>query len=387
MTSVGEWVRGARPWTLAMGASPVVIGAAASWNRVMKGVWGGAMAHAACPIAGGRPRTGLASGQGVCVTSPAWFLAVAALCLVASLALQVAANYLNDYFDGVRGVDEGRNGIAAAGGGVVEAVGGVGSGSDGSTRAVAPSRLVASGIRPRSVLKAGVVALVIAAASGLAVVVLTGHVLLLVVGALSALAAWAYTGGRNPYGYRGWGEAMAFLFFGPVACVGTQWALMGGLGSVAGLDPSSVIMSLVPGCCSACLMMVNNLRDLPSDAEAGKRTLMVHLGRRRGTRLFSLSMAVAVVPPVLFLWSLQPWSRMGETDCGVTSDGLRSCLPSSPSVPLTWTVVACAVMLAVAGIAAAITVRGRHWRPALRLCSAVAVLSCIVVSLTAVAMA
>lgn len=388
MASIGGWIQGARPWTLTMGASPVVIGASVSWNRVMTDVQGGSVTHAACPVVGGRSRTLLVPGQDVCVTSSAWFLAVAALCLVVSLALQIAANYLNDYFDGVRGVDEGRNGIATAGAGGVGGAGvRGGGGSVASTRPVVPSRLVASGIRPRSVLKAGVVALAVAAVAGLAVVVLTGHASLLVVGALSVPAAWAYTGGRRPYGYRGWGEAMSFLFFGPVACVGTQWALMGGLGSVAGLDPSSVVLSLVPGCCSACLMMVNNLRDLPSDAASGKRTLMVRLGRRRGARLFSLSMAVVVVLPILFLCSREPWSRMGETDCGVASDGVRSCLQPGPSVPLTWTIVVCAGLLAVAGAASVAMVRGRRWLESFRLCSVVAVLSCLLVSLTAVALA
>lgn len=361
--TVRDWLRGARPWTLVMGASPVVVGAAASWPRVMRGVWGGDMVHVPCPVVGGRPVPRASAGEGVCVTSTGWFLAVVLLCLVVSVGLQIAANFLNDYADGVRGVDRDR--------GVPDA-----------SSAGAPVRLVASGTSPRFVLHAALSAVAVAALAGITVVVLTGHMLLFVVGALCAIMAWAYSGGRRPGAYRGWGEAMAFLFFGPVACVGTQWALMGGLGSVGGIDPSSVMLSIVPGCCSACLMMVNNLRDRESDGAMGKRTLMVRMGEDQGAVLFALSMAVATVVPVLLFALTRPWSRLGLTSCGVTSSGDRACSGPSPAVTVGfWLMSVLLVALLSQAIAGVVAVRRRLWRRAFLLCVGVSASSALVLSL------
>lgn len=349
-----------------MGASPVVIGAASVWPRVMRGVWGGQMSHSPCPVTGGRPVPNTAVGEGVCITSTTWFLTVAVLCLVVAIGLQVASNFFNDYADGVRGTDEGR---------AARDVSPVG----------APSRLVASGTNPRSVLRAALSAVVVAVMAGVAVVVLTGHVVLLVVGALSAIVAWKYSGGRRPWSHRGWGEGMAFLFYGPIACVGTQWALMGGLGSLGGLDPSNVILSIVPGCCAACLMMVNNLRDRRSDEAVGKRTLMVRMGEGRGCVLFTVSMAVTVVVPLMVFESLELWARLDETECGTTSVGATVCTgPSLMFVAGFWLALVLLVVLLAQAIACAIVVRRALWRRAFLLCVGVSASSTLVLALCAI---
>ena len=171
-----------------------------------------------------------------------WRVAVA---LVVSLALQVGVNYANDYSDGVRGTDDAR---------------------------VGPVRLVASGLRPAAAVKrAAFEAFGVAAVAGLALAATTSW-WLLVVGVAAIAAAWFYTGGPRPYGYAGLGELFVFLFFGLVATVGTTYVAVE---RVTGL---SVVMGAGAGCLACALLVVNNLRDIPSDTLAGKRTLAVRLG-------------------------------------------------------------------------------------------------------------
>jgi len=149
-------------------------------------------------IAGARPRTLPAAVAPVAVGTGAaevtrWWAGV--LALVVSLALQVAVNYANDYSDGVRGTDAAR---------------------------VGPFRLVGSGAAsPAAVRAAALGAFGVAAAAGLVLVMLTRAWGLLAVGAVCILAAWYYTGGSRPYGYRGLGEVAVFVFFGLVAVSGT----------------------------------------------------------------------------------------------------------------------------------------------------------------------
>jgi 1,4-dihydroxy-2-naphthoate octaprenyltransferase len=210
-------------------------------------------------VIGARPRTLPAAFVPVLVGAAcaigeggiSWWRVVAAL--VVSLALQVGVNYANDYSDGVRGTDSAR---------------------------VGPVRLVASGLAdPRAVKRAAFVAFGVAALVGVALAADTTW-WLLAVGVACIAAAWGYTGGPSPYGYLGLGEVFVFVFFGLVATVGTTYVAVERVTSLA----------LVAGCgvgCFACaLLVVNNLRDIPSDAAAGKRTLAVRLGDPRTRSLF-----------------------------------------------------------------------------------------------------
>lgn len=173
--------------------------------------------------------------------------------LVVAVALQVATNYANDYSDGVRGTDDAR---------------------------VGPVRLVASGLRPAAAVKrAAFVAFGVAGAAGLALAVAAGW-WLLVVGGASIAAGWFYTGGPRPYGYAGFGELFVFVFFGLVATAGTAYVQLEHFTALAWLAAVPV------GLLAVALLVVNNLRDIPGDTMAGKRTLAVRVGASRTRLLF-----------------------------------------------------------------------------------------------------
>ena len=223
-------------------------------------------------IAGARPKTlpaaivPVAVGLAAAAGSPdvRWWLGAPAL--VVSLALQVGVNYANDYSDGIRGTDEQR---------------------------VGPLRLVGSGlVAPRKVKMAAFAAFGVAAVAGLVIAVATSP-WLLAVGVVAIAAAWFYTGGKNPYGYIGLGEVFVFVFFGLVATVGSTFAVSEQLPSLAWLA------SVPVGCLACALLVVNNLRDIPTDVVAGKKTLAVRLGDPRTRSLYMVLCVVALVFVVL----------------------------------------------------------------------------------------
>lgn len=202
--------------------------------------------------------------------SVVWWRAGAAL--VVALALQIATNYANDYSDGVRGTDRDR---------------------------VGPVRLVGSGlVAPRRVLAAVSISFAVAGVAGLALTIAVGPELL-VVGVVSMLAGWFYTGGSRPYGYHGFGELFVFVFFGLVATVGTFYVQVGEVTARAVLAGAGV------GALACALLVVNNLRDIPTDRASAKRTLAVRIGDR-ATRV---SYVVLVVGAFAVVAGLAPGSR------------------------------------------------------------------------------
>jgi len=205
----------------------------------------------------------VAVGAAAAVGEPAdivWWRVVAAL--VVSLALQVGVNYANDYSDGVRGTDDVR---------------------------VGPTRLVAGGLAtPVSVKRAAMIAFGIAAAFGLAIALSTS-LWLLAVGAAAIAAGWFYTGGPRPYGFMGLGEVFVFVFFGLVATAGTTYA------AVESVTALSLVMGAAVGSLACALLVINNLRDIPTDREVGKRTLAVRLGDRRTRWFYVVLIAAAFV--------------------------------------------------------------------------------------------
>jgi 1,4-dihydroxy-2-naphthoate polyprenyltransferase len=230
-------------------------------------------------VLGARPRTlpaavvpvALGAGVAVGVGHPVWWRAL--LALVVSLALQIGVNYANDYSDGIRGTDEQR---------------------------VGPLRLVAGGLAsPAAVKRAAFIAFGAAAAAGLVLAIATSWWLLLV-GAISILAAWGYTGGPKPYGYLGLGELFVFVFFGLVATAGTTYVISERLPSLAW------IAGCIAGCLSCALLVVNNLRDIPTDRLAGKRTLAVRLGDGPTRLLYQALLMAAFVLVVLAGWQRPP---------------------------------------------------------------------------------
>jgi 1,4-dihydroxy-2-naphthoate polyprenyltransferase len=235
-------------------------------------------------IAGARPRTlpaavaPVLAGTGVAayVDDAVWWKAL--LALVVSLALQVGVNYANDYSDGIRGTDAER---------------------------VGPMRLVGSGAAtPGAVKAAAFAAFGVAAVAGLVLAATTAW-WLVAVGAVCVVAAWTYTGGDKPYGYLGLGEVMVFVFFGLVAVVGTtfvqtqQWewpALYAGVGI---------------GALACAILVANNLRDIPTDIPAGKRTLAVRLGGERTRYLYAFLVLAAAAAVVAVAAATTWWVLVG----------------------------------------------------------------------------
>jgi len=230
-------------------------------------------------VAGARPRTLPAAvvpvvvGSGVAAGYDRFSAWRAALALIVALALQVGVNYANDYSDGVRGTDEVR---------------------------VGPVRLVASGLaRTRQVLAAAIACFAVAGVAGLVLAAVTSWWLLLV-GAAALAAAWFYTGGSRPYGYRGLGEVSVFVFFGLVAVAGTAYV------QIRTLDWLAVVAAAPVGLLACALLVINNLRDIPTDRQTGKRTLAVVLGDQRTRALyigcilipFCVAAALAPVAPL-----------------------------------------------------------------------------------------
>lgn len=240
MASPAEWVAGARPRTLPAAATPVIVG----------------------------------SGAAAQVDGFAFWPAL--LALGVALALQVGVNYANDYSDGIRGTDVDR---------------------------VGPARLTASGAaRAGEVRAAAFGAFGVAAVLGLWLCAVSGHWWLLAVGALAILAGWYYTGGRNPYGYRGLGEVGVFVFFGLVATLGTTYT------QSDVVTWPALVGAVAVGLLACAILMVNNLRDIPTDVVAGKRTLAVRLGDWRARRVFAamiwLPLLLAVVCAFAAPWAL-----------------------------------------------------------------------------------
>jgi 1,4-dihydroxy-2-naphthoate octaprenyltransferase len=224
VATLAQWVEGARPRTLPTALSPVIAG------------------------------TGAAIGNGVVAPG------MALLALIVAVSLMIGVNYANDYSDGIRGTDDER---------------------------VGPVRLVGSNLAtPSTVRAAAFVAFAVAGLAGLTLISLSQQWWLIAVGAACIAAAWFYTGGKHPYGYRALGELAVFAFFGVAAVAGTAFVEMRRVSWLA-------LAAAIPvGLLACALLVVNNLRDIPADAVAGKRTLAVVLGDTRTRWLYVACLAL-----------------------------------------------------------------------------------------------
>jgi 1,4-dihydroxy-2-naphthoate octaprenyltransferase len=230
------------------------------------------MTSAAQWLEGARPRTLPAAvapvlvGSGAAAAADGFSAGRAVLALVVALALQVGVNYANDYSDGVRGTDEHR---------------------------VGPLRLVGSGVAaPAAVRTAALACFGVAAVAGSVLSALASW-WLLVVGAVAIAAAWAYTGTTRPYGYRGLGEVSVFVFFGLVAVLGTTYV------QAERLTWASLAGGVGCGALACAILVTNNLRDIPTDEDVGKRTLAVVLGDRRTRTLYPALVVIAFAAAVV----------------------------------------------------------------------------------------
>jgi 1,4-dihydroxy-2-naphthoate octaprenyltransferase len=237
-------------------------------------------------ILGARPRTLPAAIAPVVVATALvgadFNLLRAALALKVAVWLQIGVNFANDYSDGVKGTDADR---------------------------VGPIRLVASEMATaKSVKAAAFISFAIASIAGAWLALLTSP-LLIAVGVLSIAAAWGYTGGKNPYGYKGLGELSVFLFFGVIATMGTYYA------QTDELTLLSFIVSIPMGALSCAILAINNLRDRPKDALVGKLTVAVRIGDRNARLMFvslllvaHLAVIVTLIPTTLLTLLALPMS-------------------------------------------------------------------------------
>jgi 1,4-dihydroxy-2-naphthoate octaprenyltransferase len=239
------WIEAARPRTLTIAISPVLVGTASAEETI---VW----------------RFGAA--------------------LIVALAIQIGVNFANDYSDGRRGVD--------------------------TPARVGPRRATAAGlVTPEAMKVAVVAALTVAAGAGLALAAATSYVLV-AVGALCFIAALAYSGGPRPYASVGLGEVFVFVFFGLVATAGSAYVQTERITLVA-------VFSAIPvGLLATAVLVVNNLRDMSTDAAVGKLTLAVRIGRTRTISLYrglvlgSYPWLILVAGGLGTAWPLLPFASL-----------------------------------------------------------------------------
>ena len=281
-------------------------------------------------IQGARPRTlpnaiaPVVVGVGAAAHSGdvTWWKSV--LALAVAVAFIIGVNFANDYSDGVRGTDDDR---------------------------VGPMRLVGSGAAsPKAVKTAAFLCFGIGAVCGLVLAIATAWWLVLV-GAICIAGAWFYTGGKRPYGYAGWGEVAVFTFFGLVAVLGTQFV------SAGRIDWIGLAGAIGIGAISSSVLVVNNLRDIPSDTESGKITLAVRLGDARTRILFAVllltPLAMSVVLAFATPWALLGlvtfpllWQAYAPVRTGAAGPGLIPSIGTTGKAMLAWAVVT-AVSLAL----------------------------------------
>lgn len=279
-------------------------------------------------VEGARPRTlpnavaPVIAGTGAAawLHGAVWWKAL--LALAVAVALIIGVNFANDYSDGIRGTDDDRAG---------------------------PLRLVGSRLAtPRAVLSAALLSLGVGAVAGLVLAVFSAP-WLIAVGAVCIAGAWLYTGGSKPYGYAGLGEVAVFVFFGLVAVLGTQYT------QALRVDWVGLVLAVAIGSLSSAVLVANNLRDIPTDAQSQKMTLAVRLGDARTRVLYQCLVALTGVL-TLVLMLATPWCAVGLVAAPLAvraampvrrGSGGRDLIPVLRDTGLTMLVWAVAVALAL----------------------------------------
>jgi 1,4-dihydroxy-2-naphthoate octaprenyltransferase len=255
------WLLAARPATLWAAVVPVLVGGGLAWGKGSEEIF---CVTTPCPDGGRYFR---------------WDAFV--VTLAAALAIQVAANFANDASDAKRGADD--------------------------ERRIGPTRAVAAGLISARHMWIGVwIMFGIAAACGIYLAAIAGPVII-VIGIVSILATLGYVGGPRPYGYMGLGELFVFVFFGVVATVGSRYV------HDSTVPGAAWLLSIPVGFFVTAILVVNNIRDIETDAATGKRTLAVILGRPGATRLFDFLVYGAFVLLVGFAvagWTPR-WTMLG----------------------------------------------------------------------------
>lgn len=186
--------------------------------------------------------------------------------LIAAVLIQIGVNFANDVADGQRGTDADR---------------------------IGPTRAVAGGLITARQMWLGIILVFgLAAGAGLYLIKLGGP-WILAIGVISIIAALGYTNGPLPYGYYGLGEMFVFVFFGLVATLGTRYVYD------RAIDAGAWIGGVTMGLLASAILLANNVRDVDTDAAAGKRTLAVILGRRTGVALYATCVFGGILVPAL----------------------------------------------------------------------------------------
>ena len=268
MSTARAWWIAARPHTLWAAVVPVLVG-------------GGLALGDPCPI--NEPSSGPTQlPLYLCNMAESAFRPDAFVsALIGALAIQVAANFVNDISDAKKGAD--------------------------TEDRIGPTRVVATGLLSAEAVARGAwVAFGVAVAAGLWLTAIAGW-LIVAIGLISIAATLGYVGGPRPYGYIGLGEAFVFTFFGLVATVGSRYVH----DRTAPLD--AWLLALPIGLLAAGILIVNNIRDIETDEAAGKRTLAVILGRERTAKLFGVVLVETFLLIGLFAvagWTT-PWTALG----------------------------------------------------------------------------
>jgi 1,4-dihydroxy-2-naphthoate octaprenyltransferase len=229
------WMLAARPKTLWAAIAPVIIGTAMAYE----------------------------SG------SPHWMSALAAL--LGAIFIQIGTNFANDYFDHLKGVDQGER--------------------------LGPTRVTQAGmVSPAQMKTATTIVFLLALLTGV-YLVWRGGIPIVVIGLLSILFGVLYTGGKYPIGYIGLGDIFVLIFFGPVAVGGTFYV------QTLTINYPVIIAGIAPGLFSVAILTVNNLRDIENDSSSGKKTLAVRFGRRFSQMEYLLSIVVACLVPLVIYFA------------------------------------------------------------------------------------
>lgn len=255
--AVKNWITGARVRTLPLAIAPILLGSAAA-NLVDR-----------------------------------FDLTLAFLAAVVSLSLQIGVNYANDYSDGIRGTDKNR---------------------------VGPLRLTGSGlVEPKKVKQAAFASFSIAALAGLIVILITAQYWVVLVGLVSIIAAWYYTGGKRPYGYAGLGEVVVFVFFGLVATMGTTYI------QTLTFDGMSLLLGINFGLYATAVLLVNNIRDIETDKAANKNTIAVKLGEKKSKVVYGVMVWLPVAFNLLLIL-LYPATILGLLNLLIVVPAFLSCV-------------------------------------------------------------
>ena len=199
-----------------------------------------------------RPKTLSASiapvlvGSAIAFNSSQFNLRIFFLTIFSAIFIQIGTNFANDVYDFINGAD--------------------------NDERVGPTRAVQANLISVNVMKyLTIIAFSLSVICGLPLVIKGGYPILLI-GILSIISGYAYTGGPYPLGYNGWGDIFVFIFFGPIAVCGTFFLQLGYV------SIESIVSGIVMGCLSVTLLCINNIRDVDTDSNVGKRTIAVRFG-------------------------------------------------------------------------------------------------------------